>query len=97
MDNIQLVQALMVTLDKLSLRSVSDWEIGVELAKGLIALKRALEEQEKAKKQQEEKDLEERRAARQKQLQDAQAAGLEVIGGETIKINSDGSSEVVIP
>lgn len=97
MDNIQLVQALMVTLDKLSLRSVADWEIGVELAKGLIALKRALEEQEKAKKQQEEKDLEERRAARQKQLQDAQAAGLEVIGGETIRINSDGSSEVVIP
>lgn len=97
MDNIQLVQALMVTLDKLSLRSVTDWEIGVELAKGLIALKRALEEEAKAKKQQEEKDLEERRAARQKQLQDAQAAGLEVIGGETIRINSDGSSEVVIP
>lgn len=97
MDNIQLVQALMVTLDKLSLRSVTDWEIGVELAKGLIALKRSLEEQEKAKKQQEEKDLEERRAARKKQLQDAQAAGLEVIGGETIRINGDGSSEVVIP
>lgn len=97
MDNIQLVQALMVTLDKLSLRSVTDWEIGVELAKGLIALKRALEEEVKAKEQQEEKDLEKRRAARQKQLQDAQAAGLEVIGGETIRINGDGSSEVVIP
>lgn len=97
MNNIQLVQALMVTLDKLSLRSVSDWEIGVELAKGLIALKRALEEQEKAKKQQEEKDLEERRAARQKQLQDAQAAGHTIVGGETIRINGDGSSEVVIP
>lgn len=97
MDNIQLIQSMMINLNKLTLTSVKDWEIGVTIAQGLIALKHGLEGEAKAKREQEQKQIEEVKAARQKQLQDAQAAGLEVIGGETIRINGDGSSEVVIP
>ena len=43
MNKIELVQAIMRDLDRLTLTSVKDWEIGVGLAKALIALKHALE------------------------------------------------------
>ena len=94
MNKIELVQAIMADLNRLTLTSVKDWEIGVGLAKALIALKHALEEDAKAK---EEADLKEKRAARQKQLAEAAEKGEEVIGGETIRINADGSTEVLIP
>ena len=54
MNNIELVQALMVKLNTLSLTSVKDWETGIAMAQGLLALKKNLEDAEKAKQKAEE-------------------------------------------
>ena len=97
MNNIEIVQALMVKLNTLSLTSVKDWETGIAMAQGLLALKKNLEDAEKAKQKAEEARIEELKEQRKKQLEDAAAQGLEVIGGETIRINGDGSTEVLIP
>ena len=97
MTSIELVQAIMVDLNKLTLTSVKDWEIGVGIAKALITLKRGLENDEKARQKAQEDLLAEAREKRQQQLQEAAEKGQEVIGGETVRINADGSTEVIIP
>ena len=97
MDNIQLVQAIMHDFDKLTLKGVGDWEIGVGIAKALISLKQSLEKEKEEQKKAEDERIKELRKQRQKQLADAEAQGLEVVGGETIRINGDGTTEVLIP
>jgi hypothetical protein len=97
MDNIQLVQAIMRDFDKLTLKGVADWEIGVGIAKALISLKQSLEKEQEEQKKAEDERIKELRKQRQKQLADAEAQGLEVVGGETIRINGDGTTEVLIP
>ena len=97
MNNIQLVQAIMAELDKLTLKSVRDWEIGVGIAKALLALKKGLEDEQNAREQTEQDLLKEARANRQAQLKAAAENGGDVVGGETIRINGDGSTEVLIP
>lgn len=97
MTSIELVQAIMADLNKLSLTSVRDWEIGVGIAKALITLKHGLEDEEKARRKAQEDAIAEARAKRQFEKQAAAEKGEEILGGETIRINSDGSQEVIIP
>lgn len=97
MTSVELVQAIMSDLNKLSLTSVRDWEIGVGIAKALISLKHGLEDEEKARKKAQEAALEEARAKRHAEKQAAAERGEEILGGETIRLNSDGSTEVIIP
>ena len=59
-------------------------------------LKRMGEEVEKEKEAAAAADLEQRKEARAKQLAEAEARGETVVGGQTVRINEDGTMETVI-
>ena len=97
MDRFQLIQLLMQDLDSLSLKSVCDWETGVRMASSLVTLKKMLQKEEDEKKQERDRRIEELRKERKRELEEAEKNGLTILGGETIEINADGTSEVIVP
>lgn len=96
-DSIGLIQEMMAALNRMTLTGVKDWELGMKIASGLVALKHGLEEEREAKKRAEDEELERKREERKRQLEEAAARGEEILGGETIRLNADGTTEVLIP
>ena len=92
-----MIVAIMRDFDRLSLTGCKDWEIAVGICEKLIVLKRAFEQEKKKKKKAEEARLEEMRKAREAQLKAAEERGEDIVGGETIRFNADGTEEVLIP
>jgi len=97
MDTLTLIQSLIVDLDSLSVRSVENCATVVGMYQKLAQLKKAEQARVEAKQKAAEAELEQKRAERQKQLAEAAERGETIVGGETIRINADGSQEVVIP
>ena len=97
MNAIELIVSLMRDLDGLTLKSVHDWEIGVRMAQNLISLKHALEDSAKREQESQLAALEEARMKREETLREAAERGEKILGGETIRINADGTQEVLIP
>ena len=94
MNSIELVQLLMQDLSKLSLKGVGDWEIGVEMAKALITLKRGLEKEEETKQKQHADAVEAAKARRDRLKREAEERGEVMTGGEIYEIGPEGVTEV---
>lgn len=94
MSNIELVQLIMQNLGKLSLKGVGDWEIGLEIAKALIALKHGLEKEEEVRQKKHNDAVEAAKARRAKLKREAEARGEILTGGEIYEIGPEGVTEV---
>lgn len=97
MDTLTLIQSLIVDLDSLSVKSVENCATVVGMFQKLTQLKKTEQVRIEAKQKAAEAELEQKRAERQKQLAEAAERGETIVGGETIRINADGTQEVVIP
>lgn len=69
-------------------------QVLTELRKALSKIEAAINEQQKKK---EAVQLEQKKAEREQQLKEAADRGETVIGGETIRLNSDGTADILIP
>lgn len=97
MDTLTLIQSLIVDLDSLSVKGVDNSATVVGMFQKLSQLKKTEQARIEAKRKAEEVKLEQKRAERQKQLAEAKERGDTIVGGETIRINEDGTQEVLIP
>jgi ubiquitin-protein ligase len=97
MDKFQILQNVFINLKKLSLTDIQQWGYGLEIAQLLLQLQDLLKHEEEAKKKAEEAAIEKAKAEREKHLREAAERGETVIGGQTIRLNADGTQEVIIP
>lgn len=97
MKSINAIQEAWTELEGLSLVGVGQWEKGIKIAKSLIEIKRELLEEEKRREEAYNASIEEARRRREQAKKEAAERGEEIVGGETIRINADGTQEVLIP
>ena len=95
------IQNLWDELSAINLVGPVQWEHGLRIAKGILDIKKELSEEEKrrneAYKEAYNASIEEKRKQREQAKKEAAERGEEIIGGETIRINADGTQEVLIP
>lgn len=97
MKSISEIQTAWTELEGLSLTGIVQWEKGIKIAKSLIEIKRELLEEEKRREEAYNASIEEARKRREQAKKEAAERGEEIVGGETIRINADGTQEVLIP
>lgn len=97
MDTLTLIQSLIVDLDSLSVKSVENCVTVVGMFQKLKQMKKVEQDRIEAIRKAEEAEIEKKRAERQKRLAEAAERGETIVGGETIRVNADGSQEVLIP
>jgi len=97
MDTLTLIQSLIVDLDSLSVKSVENCVTVVGMFQKLKQMKKVEQDRIEAIRKAEEAEIEKKRAERQKRLAEAAERGETIVGGETIRVNADGSQEVIIP
>ena len=97
MKSVNAVQEAWTELEGLSLVGIAQWERGIKIAKSLIEIKRELIEEEKRQEEAYQASIEEARKRREQAKKEAAERGEEIIGGETVRINADGTQEVLIP
>ena len=95
------IQNLWDELSVLNLVGPAQWEHGLRIAKGILDIKKELSEEEKmrneAYKEAYNASIEQKRKQREQAKKEAAERGEEIIGGETVRINADGTQEVLIP
>lgn len=97
MKSISEIQTAWTELEGLSLTGIAQWEKGIKIAKSLIEIKRELLEEERRREEAYNVSIEEARKRREQAKKEAAERGEEIVGGETIRINADGTQEVLIP
>lgn len=97
MNKLELLKSVFVLLKKLSLTDIQQWGYGLDIARLLLQLQDQLQAEEDEKKKAEQMAIERAKAEREKQLREAAARGDEIIGGQTIRLNADGTQEVLVP
>ena len=95
--NAEMIKSVLSDLNKLSLTGIDQWQTGMNAVKKLVSVQQALQKEQEARDNAYKASIEEAKALREKQLKEAAEQGGDVIGGETIRINPDGTQEVIIP
>lgn len=91
------IQNIWDELSALNLTGPAQWEHGLKIARGIIEIKKELQEEEKRREEAYNASIEEARKRREQAKKEAAERGEEIVGGETIRINADGTQEVLIP
>lgn len=97
MDNIDTLQNVLNTLDKLSLQGFENWRLVGKAAAQVAAVMDDLKRQQEAREKAYEESLKEAKARREETLAAAHERGEEILGGQTVRFNADGTQEVLIP
>ena len=95
--NDEMIKSVLDDLNKLSLTGIDQWQRALSACKKLISVREALKKEQEARENAYKASIEDAKAAREQQLKEAQQRGEKVLGGETIRINADGTQEVIIP
>lgn len=95
--SVELLESAIRDIDKLTLTGVMNWNNANSALSKIGSVLDALKKQEEAKEKAYNDAIEDAKQAREKQLADAAARGETVIGGQTVKVNADGTTEVIIP
>lgn len=97
MNCIELLKSVVVDINGLILQGHANWQKAENAINKLAKIIEDMEKKEQAKEKAYNDALEEAKQRREQMKAEAKARGEEIIGGETIKINADGSREVLIP
>lgn len=97
MTDIELLKSAIMDIDHLTLSGALNWQKAENAIKKIYAVVQTLEDAKKQQEQDQADALEIARQKRKEQLENAAANGEKVIGGETIRVNADGTQEVLIP
>ena len=97
MSNIDMIDLAIVRINSLILQGVANWRSASEATEILVSLKKALQEEEKARQKAYDDSIAEARERREKMKAEAAERGEEILGGETINIDlTTGKQETII-
>lgn len=96
-DDVGLLESAIADINGLGLQGLANWQRAASAIQKIAAVidgrKKERAEQEETRRQ----EIEEARRAREQAKAEAAARGEEIVGGETVQINADGTQEVLIP
>lgn len=95
--NDEMLKSALDDLNRLSLIGIDNWQRVLSACKKIVSVRQALSKEQEARDNAYKASLEEAKARREQQLKEAEARGETVLGGETVRINADGTQEVLIP
>jgi len=96
-DIIQMLESIIADISKMSLTGPYNWNCANSALNKLSALIEGEKKSKEAKERAEKAALEEARLNRERIKKIAESNGEEILGGETVRINADGTREVLIP
>ena len=97
MDRIQTLKSIVVDLNSLILQGYANWKHADDAMQKLILVIEDLENEKKEKEKAHNEFLENAKKRREQMKAEAAERGEKIVGGETIRINADGTKEVLIP
>lgn len=95
MNQIEMLQSTIDDINALVLQGVVNWKHAFDAIGKLQAVINELKKAEEAKEKAFRASIEEAKRNRERMKQEAAERGEELIGGETIVANSDGSQEII--
>lgn len=97
MTGIEVLRSAIGDVNSLHLTGIQDWHRAIQAIKKMEAVIEGMKMEQEAKQKANDAALEEAKQNRKKQLEEAAKNGEEILGGETIRINADGTQEVIVP
>lgn len=97
MSDIDMLKGAVEEINALTIQGVVNWRYAVDAVSRINAVIKSLEDRVKAKEEAYKASIEDAKKRREQRLKDAAENGEKIIGGETIKINSDGTQEMLVP
>ena len=94
---IEILQSVQKDINSLILQGVLNWQNALNAYGKTQAVIDAFQKEERAKKREEDIELEKMKRQREQQLKEAAERGEEIIGGETVRLYPDGTQKVLIP
>ena len=95
--NDEMLKSALDDLNRLSLIGIDNWQRVLSACKKIVSVRQALSKEQEARDNAYKASLEEVKARREQQLKEAEERGEKILGGETIRVNADGTQEVLIP
>ncbi len=97
MNTLETLKSIVVDLNSLTLQGFANWKHADDAMQKLILVIEDLEKEKKEKEKAHNEFLENAKKRREQMKAEAAERGEKIIGGETIRINADGTREVLIP
>jgi len=97
MDDISVLKGAIDDINGLIIQGVVNWKKAVDAIDRISIVIEAIEKKNKAKEEAYRASIEDAKKRREQQKNEAIERGEEIVGGETIHINADGTKEVLIP
>lgn len=97
MDSIEMLQSAINDINGLILQGIPNWKRALSAVGKINAVIEGLSKEQETKQKAYDAAIEDARKRREEAKAEAARNGEEILGGETIRINADGSQEVLIP
>ena len=97
MNILETLKSIVVDLNGLTLQGFANWKHADDAMQKLILVIKDYEDKQTAKEKAYNEALEDAKKRREEMKAEAAKRGEEIIGGETIRFNADGTKEVLIP
>ena len=94
---IDILKSAQDDVNALIIQGVTNWKHAYDAIAKIDAVIKDVEKKEEAKEKAYNASLEDAKKRREQQLKEAAERGEEIEGGETIRLNADGTREVLIP
>lgn len=94
---IDILESVKNEINGLLIQGVLNWQHALNAYGKVNAVVENLKKEEREKQREHDIEIQKMKIQREQQLKEAVERGETVIGGETIRINADGSKEVIIP